>query len=292
MPLASIDDLNGPPEEVAFRIEQAKRLSDLYDSFIAFDQDDGHVRPPGIHASELYPCLRKTVYSLLDTPKKNRVSKFWKQRFKVGSAIHSMLQADFHKMAKQQVVGEAVTFAFHIAKQMNCRMEFQDEVQVSPEHQALAARYQLYSHCDGIFTFTDINTNEIVLRIGLEAKSKSQPEYERLKVPESQHARQAMIYMACLDLPLMWFFYMNKSNQNNTNSSAPWLMVWQPELWKEVEERCQSALDHAAAQELPPRTEFVGCEFCPWAYTCKPTNVMKDYNRPQTRRDGLRGIIP
>jgi hypothetical protein len=276
MPLARIEDLNGPPDEVAFRIEQAKKLSDLYDEFIAFDQDDVHERPPGIHASELYPCIRKAVYSCMGTPKKNKVSKFWKQRFKVGQAIHTMLQRDFHTMAKQDAVDAAKTFASIVAERMRCRMEFEDEVPVSPKHQAIAAYYSLYSHCDGIFSFFDLETDERVLRIGLEAKSKSMPEYEKLKVPEHQHIRQGHIYMATLDLPLMWFMYMNKSNQNNTNSKAPWLMVWQPEIWAEVEERCRRILTLAGNRDLPPREESVICQFCPWSYTCQPPSLRDD----------------
>ena len=72
MPLASIADLNGPTEEVTKYIEQAKELSQLYDDFVVLDEEE-HKRAPGIHASELYPCLRKPVYSLLDAPKKIRV---------------------------------------------------------------------------------------------------------------------------------------------------------------------------------------------------------------------------
>lgn len=287
MPLARIGDLNGPPDEVAFRIEQAKKLSDLYDEFIAFDQEDSHERPPGIHASELYPCLRKAVYSCMGTPKRNNVSKFWKQRFKVGSAIHEMLQKDFHKMAKQEAVGAAKTFAAHVAEKMGCRLEFQDEVPVSPKHQAIAAHYQLYSHCDGVFSFFDLETDECVLRIGLEIKSKSADEYAKLKIPESQHVRQGHIYMASLDLPLMWFVYMNKSNQNNTDSKAPWLMVWQPEIWAEVEQRCRRILTLAENNDLPPREETVICQFCPWAYTCQPPSIHNDsfqHRRPAVLR--------
>jgi hypothetical protein len=259
----------------------------MYDEFIAFDQADSHERAPGIHASELYPCLRKVVYSLMNVPKKNNVSKFWKQRFKVGSAIHDMLQRDFHKMAKQQVIGQAKTFAEHIAEKMNCRMAFESEAPVSPKFQAIAAHYNIHSSCDGIFSFFDLDTDELVLRIGLEIKSKSAPEYEKLKVPEEQHIRQGHIYMACLDVPLIWFFYMNKSNQNNTNSQAPWLMVWQPKIWVEVENRCIDATAHAARNQLPPRTETVICQFCPWAYTCEPASVRDD--SPRQLRRGLRG---
>jgi hypothetical protein len=286
MPLARIEDLNGPSEEVAFRIEQAKGLSALYDEFVAFDQEENHERPPGIHASEIYPCTRKAVYSCMGTPKKHNVSKFWKQRFKVGHAIHSMMQSDFDKMGQQAQddVNAAKSFASIIAEKMDCRMEFQSEVAISPKHQTIAAHYQLYSHCDGIFSFFSLKTNEIVLRVGLEIKSKSDPEYTKLKAVEEEHIRQGHIYMAALDLPLIWFFYTNKSNQNNTDSKAPWLMVWQPSIWAEVEERCRRILTLAQARELPPRVETVRCQFCPWAWTCAPLSV-NDRSKPTPMRE-------
>lgn len=289
MPLARIEDLNGPPDEVAQHIEQAKRLSDLYDEFIAFDQDDVHERPPGIHASELYPCLRKAVYSCMDTPKVNNVAKFWKQRFKVGTAIHLMMQADFHKMAKQDVKGQAKTFATQVAAVMGCSMSFDDEVPISPEHQKLAKFYKMYSHADGVFTFSSLLTGEIMLRIGLEIKTESPDEFAKLKAPKPVHVRQAHIYMANLDLPLMWFFYMNKGNQNNTNSSAPYLMVWQPDIWVEVEARCTQVLTLAAQKKLPPREESILCEFCPWSHTCQPSSVQNNYSHRPSRKDTIRG---
>jgi hypothetical protein len=288
MPLASIADLNGPTEEVIRCVEMAKELSSLYDDYIVLDQDDGGHRAPGIHASELYPCLRKSVYSVLGTPKKPHVAKFWKQRFKVGTAVHTMMQEDFHKMAKRSQQGKAMRVAEDAANKMNCILEFEDEVRVHPSKQAIAARYKLHSSCDGVFTFRDKTTNEVVLRVGLEIKTEAPDGYEKLKEPKKEHVRQAHIYMACLDLPLMWFLYMNKGNQNNTGSAAPWLVTWQPQVWAELEERCKTVLDFAERNELPDRTETMVCEFCPWSYTCQPSNMTRAFQRPNNRRESIR----
>ena len=288
MALASIADLNGPPEEVAARIEQAKELSALYDDFIVLDQEDGH-RAPGIHASELYPCLRKSVYCVLDVEKHANVSKFWKQRFKVGKVLHLMMQDDFHRMAKRSTTDQAMRCASAMAEKMDCYIEFEDEAPVSPAHQPLAAHYKLYSSCDGVFTFKKKDTHEVVLRVGLEIKTESADEYAKIKAPKPTHVRQAHIYMACLDLPLMWFFYMNKSNQNNTNSQAPYLTVWQPAIWAEMEDRIKTALNFAARGELPERTETVICEFCPWSWTCQPDTLTKALQKPtNTRKETIR----
>lgn len=277
MALASIADLNGPIEEVQLRIEQAKKLSDIYDEFILLEQedDDHSKRPPGIHASELYPCLRKPVYSMMNVEKKPNVSRFWKQRFKAGTALHLMLQDDFHRMAKRSQVGKAMRVASKMAEDMDCYFEFEDEIPVSPAHQAIAQYWQLYSHCDGIFTFKKKDTHEVVLRVGLEAKSASPGEYEDLKKPKDEHVRQSHVYMAVLDIPLMWVLYLNKGNQNNTNSKAPWLIPFNPTIWAEIEDRFRIIHEHVRTRTLPDRNETIVCEFCPWAYICQPNNLTK-----------------
>lgn len=269
MPLRSIADLNGPPDEITRRINQAKQLSVLYDTYVNTTQD-GHEREPGIHASELYPCLRQPVYSLTNTPRKPQVRKFWKQRFKMGTKIHDMVQEDFERISKATVQNEAFRIATSMALQMNCRIEFQKEAKVRPELQPIAAYWKIYSACDGIFTFIDLDTNEVVLRVGLEIKSEAMDGYAALKAPKFEHMRQGHLYMGCYDLPLMWFFYMNKNNQNNTKSEAPFLVVFQPEIWQELEQRFVEIHTHAANNTLPDRTETVVCEFCAWNYTCEP----------------------
>ena len=290
MPLVRIADLNGPPDEVVRRIEQARKLSAMYDDFIILEQE-GSDRAPGIHASELYPCLRRPVYSCTNVPRKPLVPKFWMQRFKVGTAIHDMLQSDFERMAKRSGRRRAMRLASKVADELDCYFEFEKEIEVSPELQELARYYDLHSHCDGIFTFKDKETDEVVLRVGLEIKSKAPDLYEKLREPEEDHVRQAHVYMAVLDLPLMWFFYINKGNQNNTPSSYPYLTTFQPKIWKEIEERCQLIQQLVAAGTMPDRTEGIWCEFCPWAYTCHPQNAMKAMQRRDTaggRRNLLR----
>jgi hypothetical protein len=206
----------------------------------------------------------------------------------VGTAIHLMMQNDFHAMAKRSAQGQATRLAQNLADDMNCVLEFEDEAKVHPSLQPLAAHYKLYSSADGIFTFRDRDTQEVKLRVGLEIKTESPDEYAKLKDVKAQHLRQGHLYMACLDLPLMWFFYMNKGNQNNTNSKAPYLVAWQPAIWAELEGRFQTILDHAARGELPERTPTIVCEFCPWSYTCEPPQTQRQNQRPPTRRDTIR----
>lgn len=291
MPLVSIADLNGPREEVDFRIRQATELSDLYDTFIN-EEEDGKDRAPGIHASELFPCERKVVYSLTNVEKRPRVMKYWRQRFKMGQAIHSMVQADFHRMAKVRAKKLALSAAHNYAKLRDLYMEFEDEVKIAPDKQAIAAHYKIYSACDGVFTFRETIDGPPVLRIALEIKSEAMDGYEKLKEPKDEHVRQAHLYMGTLDIPLTWFFYMNKNNQNNTNSKHPFLIPFQTEVWNELAARMTSVLEHAKNGTLPERHEFVGCEFCPWNWTCQPSNKQAIYGQhtPRvTRKETIRG---
>ena len=273
MPLASIKDLNGPIEEVSALVTFATTLSDVYDDFVFLDEEDRGARAPGIHASELYPCKRKTVYSVMNVEKRSKIEKFWKQRFKVGHALHAMMQHDFHRMAKRSGRGLAMRRAQELADKNNWVMSFEDEVPVRPDLQPVAKAYNIHSACDGIFTFTDRTTGEVMLRIGLEIKTEAPDGYAKLTAVKPEHLRQGHIYMAALDLPLMWFFYLNKGNQNNTPSRAPFLVVWQPEIWDEVAARCVEVLDYAKRGELPERTETIICQFCPWSYTCAPDSL-------------------
>lgn len=276
MPLLTINDLlNHAPNDLTHVLKQAQELSNIYDSWAESDEGDGPDRKPGIHASEVAGCPRKMVYAIRGTPRVGANKKFWRQRFKAGQAIHSWLQDDFHRMA--QASGGAILF--------------EDEVRLSPQHQELAKFWGIQSSCDGVFTFQEACGEgeegetlwKPVLRVGLEIKTEAPDGFKELKEPKPDHIEQAHVYMACLDLPLMWFFYMNKGNQNNTPSQGPWLIPFDDARWHEMEKRFQEAHDHVHVGTLPPRSEGIQCEFCAFRAECKP-----DYLKPKVKFPPLR----
>ena len=269
MPLVSIADLNGPPEEVAACIEQAKALSALYENYLATEEDKSD-RPPGLHASEIAGCLRQAVYTLLATEKRSRPSSFWRRKFKMGHAVHEMVQDDFQRLARRT---QATRAAADLARRRGWRLSFEPEVPIAPHLQPLAARLSVYSKCDGVFTFHNAWTDEPVLRVGLEIKTQSPGDFEKLKEPVREHLLQTHLYMRCLDLPLMWLFYFSKGTQNNTESLAPFLVPFDPDVWQEVETRCLVALEAGARGELPAREESIRCDFCPYVWGCQPTRL-------------------
>ena len=277
MQLLTISDLTRPASELGPLIKRATQLGEMYDTFLAADPggfeysvDIGGEggRAAGLHASEISGCFRKVVYSLTNTkrwvdPATTNVGM--KRRFRVGNALHSMLQNDFHRMAAAS----------------NGALLFEDEARISPEHQELAKEWNIHSSCDGIFTFCDDGVP--VMRVGVEIKTASAGEYEKTNEPKKDHKEQTCLYMACLDVPLMWVLYYNKSNQNYTDCSPPYLSKFDAKLWETLEHRFANA--HALADVanatgvLPDREEGQPCGWCPFGHECKP-NYLKPRNAP------------
>lgn len=249
---------------------QVSWLGDLYEEFKKHDVDRRFItaefggdedRSHGVHASEVSGCMRRLVYSLMYTEKKNdakTTSTNMRRRFQLGHLLHGLTQSDFDRMCWMT----------------NGLLEYEPEVRIGPEFGGLAQQYDVHSHCDGVFTYHNAN-GEPYLRIGTEIKTKSDPEFEKLKKPEQSHLEQACIYMKMLDLPLMWFFYYNKSNSNWTKPSAPYLIAFDHQLWARLENRINAAYDHKNRNELPKREEGKPCEWCSYAWHCKPTYLQR-----------------
>lgn len=252
--LVRIADLSGPEEVVRDFIDRASTISMLYDDSVEADQGDAHKRAPGIHASEISQCVRKVVYSIQGSEKQVRIAKAWRQRFQVGKAIHAMIQADMHAMARAS----------------GGKIRFEDEVAIGPAHQQIAEELNIHSSADGVFSFYDDPLGPVVLRVGLEIKTESPDGYAKLTEPKEEHLDQAHVYMKCLDLPLFYFMYINKGNQNNTPSIHPFLVKFDPNRWAALERRCRKALQMARDGVVPEREEGIHCSFCPYAHTCGP----------------------
>jgi hypothetical protein len=268
MPLLTIADLAQPQRELTPYIEMAGQLSQLYFDHIARDQEEtysytvdvfgGKTRAPGIHASEISKCLKLLVYSIMGYERKANVETAdvnMLMRFRVGTALHAMIQNDWHR----------------IALASNGRLKFDDEVKINPELGGSALLWNLHSSCDGIITFLDEHGNPI-LRVGLEIKTESDGQFEKLRQPREDHKEQTTLYMAALDLPLMWVLYYNKSNSNITTSFPPYLYQFDKKLWEgQLEMRFAKAQHLASIGRLPKGTEGMPCSWCPFSYDCKPS---------------------
>ncbi len=271
--LVTIADLFRGQETLQPYLERATQISGMFDRFVEEDEGDMHERKPGIHASEL-SCERRVVYSLISAPRSGKFHKRWKQRFKAGHAFHRMFQNDFLRMASKS----------------RGLLEFEPEAKIGPEYQEIAALLRLESSADGIFTFRENRYGPAILRLGLEIKTESPDQFDKLQAPKPEHVTQAHLYMKALDLPLMWFLYVNKGNQNNTPSLAPWVIPFDENKWLTIEHTCQKALraaqEYGATGQLPERNEAIWCEFCAYRETCGPDILRKkqEYAKPRAVR--------
>jgi len=271
MPLLTINDLETLPLEEKNRlIKMATGLSTTYLSYVANNTGSSEykveiggerTRSAGIHASEISNCLRQVVYSLTDTERKSDPTKTdvnMRMRFGMGHAIHAMLQNDWHQ----------------IADKSEGKIEFVDEVRISPKLGGCAEDWDIRSSCDGIITLHQ--DGKPLIRIGLEIKSASLQEFEKLREPKNMHLEQTCVYMATLDLPLMWLLYYNKSNSNISPSFPPYLFQFNKKMWEQsLEGRFGYAHHLAEAGELPDREEGFHCRWCPFSWTCAPPSLSR-----------------
>jgi len=238
-------------------------------------------RAAGVHASELSRCLRLLVYSVQGQDRRPPVDASdinMKMRFNVGHSVHAMLQREFELMCAW--VNETQRLG-------NMNVYFQPEVRISPELGGPAADWNIHSSCDGVFTFSEAALDQngvryvgpdinVRLRVGLEIKTASPGEFEKLNRPKDEHVEQTCIYMATLSLPLMWVLYYNKGNSNYTNSTPPWLLQFNQALWdKQLEPRMAKAHYLAESNKIPPREEGKHCRWCPFVWVCAPTCLAK-----------------
>lgn len=214
-------------------------------------RDDGHERPAGIHASEITGCLRSAAYTVLGTQKKGIIDRFWRNKFEHGHYVHAGLQLRLHQMAEAQ----------------EARYVFEDEVSIRPDNNELAADWNIYSSCDGVVTF--IRHGQTVARMGIEIKTESAAQYDKLVGPRPYHVEQVHVYMACLDLPATWVWYYNKGNENTKPSTDPYLVKFDPLIWNEIVNRMTALYGTVNEGNLPDRSPGIWCEWCRYAWTCR-----------------------
>jgi hypothetical protein len=278
MRLLTTADLNQPTEVLQPLIERAQSLSRIYFDFVEKDPG-GHEykvqigredkRSGGIHASELSGCFRKIVYSVNGTERKVNQGGRARDtnmllRFRLGHAVHALLQNDFERMADKT----------------NGYLTFTPEAKIHPDMSEVAEELDIHSSTDGIFTFHERGQSgwEPILRVGLEIKTASDKSYSDLKKPYDENIDQTMLYMACLDVPLMWMLYYNKSNSNLTTPYDPWLLKFDQKRWDRLMMRSVKAHHLATIGQLPLKEEGMECRWCPFSWECQP-----DYIKNKTR---------
>lgn len=280
MGLVSINDLITLPSDLLalYRV-YASDIGEMYETFVREDDDDvsfvagwhgAKARAAGLHASEMSgDCRRQVWYSLMGEQREDKgLDPFWKKRFRIGHMYHNMIQEDLRRMCEKS----------------RGFLSFESEVRIAPELQAIAKQYDIQSSSDGVINFHDFPDGPPVLRLGLEIKTESPDQFKDLKKPKDMHLRQTCVYMKCLDVPMMWTMYVNKGNQNIVPSKDPFLFSFDFDLWNKIETETKEVIHLATINEMPPRCESIGCEFCGYSWTCGPEILKKKAKREEGKK--------
>jgi CRISPR/Cas system-associated exonuclease Cas4 (RecB family) len=226
-------------------------------------------RKPGIHASEISNCARQLVYGIGTErrPDPARTDVNMRRRFRLGTAVHAMIQDELMRMcAKGAFVGP---------NGLHYYMTFEPENKILPNLPGPATDHGVDSSTDGLFTvYVGVAEPEphweVVLRFLVEIKTKSKDEYDKMTKPDAPHVEQTHLYMGCLDVPITWMLYYNKSNSNYTKPISPYVFRFNEKLWSDLELRFLRSNHMATVGQLPERTEGMHCSWCPFSYTCQP----------------------
>ena len=282
--LLSINDLYDPTNDWKSLLPTIAWLEGAYKSWKVKDTGFNRVIPvhmgndlarsPGLHASELNTCIRQAAYALRGEERcvqeESDGNPNMKMRFDLGKMVHALIQDDFE----------------HICIQTRGVISFEDEVKIWPGMGGVAAQYNYASSSDGIFTFSDQYLSPYI-RLGLEIKTMSADEFDKANKPKDAHIQQGTLYQKCLDIPLMWYLYYNKSNSNWTPPTAPWIVPFDRNEWAKIEARSAQAHSHTQQGTLPDREEGMHCKWCAFAKTCNPA-ILKLHSTARYRSTARR----
>jgi len=196
-------------------------------------------------------CQRKLFYSYTGAPSEGAVDPKLRRIFDTGTAVHSQLQA-YLSLIAQRSEGE---------------IEFTPEAGVNPKNNAVADKYDISGHTDGI---VQVTTPQGVVRFGLEIKTINDAGYKTTNSPHGHHLTQATVYQACFDLPLFLFLYYNK----NDSKMSEFIHVFDPRRWDAIQRRLNNVRAAAMSDGVPDRETSWQCATCNWKGVCKPPKKM------------------
>lgn len=198
-------------------------------------------RTLGVHpssASKKGVCLRKLYYECANevSPGVEAYDHKSQMTWDIGTALH-----DIHQKWLEDMYGD----------------QFEKEVPLRDE------ALHIYSHTDGIFSFTHY-------RFILEMKSiKEGGNYGWEKVqakPMEDNVRQAHFYMKLADVPYALIFYMNK----NAGEFKEHAIIFNQALWNEIEREVVTPVVAAAYKKGPAVAASPGwhCRWCHFQGGC------------------------
>lgn len=221
-----------------------------------------------IHPSQIDKCVKALVYACSGYA--NHLEEFIEPRlqqlFDLGSAWHLVMQG----YGKRGAWGNPDVY--HPEATIDPDAMAHDG---TPIHQ-LATQYWIKGHVDAVIGRYEIDNvpgvGSVAIRLVHEYKTINSNGYSKLTRPKPEHKKQATIYAAVFDIPIVVYFYTNKDD----NKMADFPVPFDHTIWNEVVSKIQ-ATQYYVNNEITPPWEVTSavknpaeCEGCGFRKLCQP----------------------
>jgi hypothetical protein len=204
-----------------------------------------HVRDDSdIHPSQIDKCVKFLYYSC--TGHTGQLEEFIEPRiqqlFDLGSAWHLVMQS----YGKRGAWGNPDLY--HPEANIDPDAVTHDG---TPVH-ALASQYWIKGHVDAVIDRYEIDNvpgvGPVALRLVHEYKTINSSGYSKLTRPMPKHKKQATIYSAVFDIPIVVYFYTNKDD----NKMADFPVPFDHTIWNEAVAKIVETQHYVSNEQVPP----------------------------------------
>ncbi len=221
-----------------------------------------------IHPSQIDKCVKFLCYSCMcyTGHREEFFEPRLQQLFDLGSAWHLVMQG----YGKRGAWGDPN--GYHPEASIDPDAVNFDGTPVLP----LATHYWIKGHVDAIVDRYEIEhvpgIGPVAIRLVHEYKTINSNGYSKLTRPLPKHKKQATIYSAVFDIPIVVYFYTNKDD----NKMADFPVPFDHTIWNEAVQKCQETQYYVNNNQLPPweATSAVKnpaeCEECGFRKLCQP----------------------
>ncbi len=167
--------------------------------------------------------------------------------------------------------------------------DYQDEAPIDPDAAAfdgtpilpVAAEHWIKGAADALLHryFIECPTlGTVCLRIVHEYKTINSNGFDKLTRPKPEHKKQATIYAAVFNAPVVVYIYTNKDNCN----LADFPVAFDYTIWNEIVQKVQRVQSYVTNNAVPPWEETAvahsptDCAHCPLKRVCQPPTLRRD----------------
>lgn len=221
-----------------------------------------------IHPSQIDKCIKNLYYSCAGYADQleEHIDPRVRRIFDLGHAWHNIMQNWYGK-------GGAWCAPEH----------YHDEVRIDPDAKTfdgkpalpIAEYYWIKGSVDAIITRCELQVpglGDVAIRLVHEYKTMKSTEYDKLTRPKPEHKKQATIYSAVFDIPVVVYLYLNKDN----SQMADFPVAFDHTIWQWIVEKCEKVKHYVNTETLPPWEETSAsknpreCMDCGYRKICQP----------------------